>query len=285
MMNRHTRLFTFLLLGTIILIGCGSGAEKEEGEAENFTDTMAHEHAGDHPVGNDVAWMQPSVPVKGEDVSYASEVKGYLAIPEEGEKPTAGLIVIHEWWGLNDNVRAMTRRLAGEGYLALAVDLYDGNVASVPDSAKVYMGSVMQNPDAGVQNIGKAISYLKGKGATKIGVIGWCFGGGWSLQTAINYPDDIAAMIMYYGQLEMDLEKLKKLKMPILGIFGEKDQGIPVEQVDKFGAALNSLSANAAIQIYPNAGHAFANPSGERYNEGAARDAWERTSAFLKQNL
>lgn len=285
MMNRHTRLFTFLLLGTMILIGCGSGAEKEEGEAKNFTDTMAHEHAGDHPVGNDVAWMQPSIPVKGEEVPYTPEVKGYLAIPEGGEKPTAGLIVIHEWWGLNDNVRAMTRRLAGEGYVALAVDLYNGNVASVSDSAKVYMGSVMQNPDAGVQNIGKAISYLKEKGATKIGVIGWCFGGGWSLQTAINYPDDIAAMVMYYGQLEMDLEKLKKLKMPILGIFGEEDQGIPVEQVDKFGAALNSLSANAAIQIYPNAGHAFANPSGERYNEEAAKDAWERTSAFLKQNL
>ncbi|MGE3800828.1 MAG: dienelactone hydrolase family protein [Candidatus Kapaibacterium sp.] len=284
-MNRHTRLFTFLLLGTMILIGCGSGAEKEEGEAKNFTDTMAHEHAGDHPVGNDVAWMQPSIPVKGEEVPYTPEVKGYLAIPEGGEKPTAGLIVIHEWWGLNDNVRAMTRRLAGEGYVALAVDLYNGNVASVSDSAKVYMGSVMQNPDAGVQNIGKAISYLKEKGATKIGVIGWCFGGGWSLQTAINYPDDIAAMVMYYGQLEMDLEKLKKLKMPILGIFGEEDQGIPVEQVDKFGAALNSLSANAAIQIYPNAGHAFANPSGERYNEEAAKDAWERTSAFLKQNL
>lgn len=280
-MNGHTRLFTLLTVATVMMAGCAGG---EEGK-KDFTDTMAHEHAGDHPVGNDVAWMEPSSPVKGEEVSYGTNHTAYLALPEGNEKPTSGLIVIHEWWGLNDNIQAMARRLAGEGYMALAVDLYNGNVATTPDSAKSFMGTAMKNPDVGIGNLREALTYLKEQGATKVGVIGWCFGGGWSLRTALNFPEEIAATVIYYGQLETDPEQLKKLKMPVLGMFGEEDQGIPVEQVKQFEQVLDSIGVDASINIYPNANHAFANPSGERYNEEAAKDAWEKTVAFLKGNL
>ncbi len=282
-MNGRTRLFTLLICVSTITAACGNGDETEK--EDGYLDSMSREHAGDHPVGNDVAWLEPDRPVKGEDVSYGTGTAGYLAMPEGEEKPTEGLIVIHEWWGLNDNMKAMARRLAGEGYTALAVDLYEGKVASTPDSARAYSGAAMENPEAGVANIRGAIDYLKENGATKIAVVGWCFGGGWALRGALNFPEEIDATVIYYGRLETNPEELKKLNMPVLGIFGEEDQGIPVDQVRRFDTVLDSLGVNSSVHIYPEAGHAFANPSGERYHEEAAKDAWEKTTAFLAEHL
>lgn len=287
-MKRRFPVAILLVVGTLIFAGCGS--DESDGTDENYSDAMAREHEGDTPTGNDVAWLEPAVPVNGSDVEYASvdgaAISGYFATPEHRngtEMP--GLIVIHEWWGLNENIEAMARRLAGEGYMALAVDMYGNNVAETPDSAKALMQKVMDNPKSGVDNLGQAIDFLKKQGATRIGVIGWCFGGGWSLQTALNFPDQIEATVIYYGHLENDPEQLAKLDMPVLGIFGEEDTGIPVEGVRAFESTLDSLGVEKSIHIYPNASHAFANPSGERYNAEAATDAWSKTEAFLAEHL
>lgn len=277
-----------LSLALAAFIGCG---DNEEGKEGSFADTMAKEHAGDHPTGNDVAWMEPGQPVDTAQITYPVGLNGtgnaYLARPAglDSAAGLPGLIVIHEWWGLNDNVKAMARRIAGEGYIALAVDLYRNQVATTPDNAKVYMQEAMQDPAKGLQTIEEAINELKRRGATKIGVIGWCFGGGWSLQTGINFPKEIDATVLYYGQLETDPARLKMLDMPVLGIFGAEDQGIPIEQVKRFKATLDSLGVKGTVKIYPNASHAFANPSGERYNAEAAKDAWEKTTAFLAEYL
>jgi carboxymethylenebutenolidase len=195
------------------------------------------------------------------------------------------VIVIHEWWGLNDNIRAMTRRLAGEGYQALAVDLYGGNHAESPDEAMKLVNGVQQSPGAAQENLRRAAAWLAGKGAKKLGVIGWCFGGGWSLNTTLLMPDKIDATVIYYGHLETDPAKLATIKHPVLGAFGAEDKSIPADSVRAFESALKKQGTPVDIKIYEGAGHAFANPSGGSYRPDAARDAWQRTTAFFAKSL
>jgi carboxymethylenebutenolidase len=251
---------------------------------------MAEEHQDDAPVSNEGSETAPSSEVVSEDVSYATvegtTVTGYLSRPAGAEGPVPGLIVIHEWWGLNDNIRAMTDRLAGEGYIALAVDLYGGQMAADPDGAQSLMQAAMQNVPAAEENLRQAFTYLKEEaGATRVGTIGWCFGGGWSLNTALLLPDQVEATVIYYGRVTDDRAGLATLQMPILGLFGGEDQGIPVDSVKVFEEALDSLGKNAEIHIYEGADHAFANPSGMNYQPDAAADAWQKTVAFLAEHL
>jgi carboxymethylenebutenolidase len=195
------------------------------------------------------------------------------------------VIVIQEGWGLNDNIRAMARRLAAEGYVALAVDLYEGQVAEESARARELMSAAMERAESLEDNLRQAHRYLGEQGAESIGVIGWCFGGGWSLRTALLLPDEIDATVIYYGRLVTDSEQLAALESPILGLFGSEDQGIPLESVREFESVLESLGKDAAIHVYEGANHAFANPSGTRYNADAAEDAWKKTLEFFTANL
>jgi carboxymethylenebutenolidase len=252
-------------------------------------DRMAQEHKHDKPTPTQAAMQEPAQPVDAQEVTYGEvggkPVRGYLAKPKGAKGNLPGLIVIHEWWGLNDNIRAMTRRLAGEGYQALAVDLYGGSVAETPDAAMKLMNASMQNRAAGAENIKHASAYLEKNGAAKLGVIGWCFGGGWSLGTAMLLPDKIDATVIYYGHLETDPAELAKIKSPILGFFGARDESIPVASVQQFQSALAKLNKPIEVKIYDDAGHAFANASGGNYRPEAAKDAWRRTTTFLAKNL
>ena len=261
------------------------------GEEPSHTDRMAAEHAGDHPVAGAAADAEePSAgEVATERVVYATvagrEVSGYLARPAGAATGRPGIIVIHEWWGLNDNVETMARMLAHEGYAALAVDLYGGESAEGSDGARALMQKVMDDPAPAKDNLRQAHAYLAGTlGAPRTGVIGWCFGGGWSLQTALLLPE-LDAAVMYYGRVVTDKEELNALAAPLLGLFGAEDQGIPVDEVRKMEAALGELGKDATIVVYPGAGHAFANPSGTRYQAEAAKDAWDKTTAFFGEHL
>ncbi|HVG44045.1 MAG TPA: alpha/beta fold hydrolase, partial [Longimicrobium sp.] len=190
----------------------------------------------------------------------------------------------HEWWGLNDNIRMTARRLAGEGYRVLAVDMY-GRVATTPAEARSYMMEVMQNRPAGMQNLQAATEFLGTRmRAPKVGVIGWCFGGGWSLQTALQLPERIDAAAVYYGQPVTDRAQLARLDAPVAGFFGLRDQGIPADSVRKMEAELKSLGKTVDFHFY-DAGHGFANPSGQSYNAEAAADAWTRTLDLFARNL
>lgn len=272
-----------LLIALLIAAGCSS-------EKKSYADRMEAEHKHDEPVANAASEIEQTGEVVTENVTYATvngnEVTGYLAKPKDADDDLPGVVVIHEWWGLNDNIRMMTRRLAGEGYAALAVDLYNGQTADAPDKARQYVQEVSQNSEAAIDNLDQAISYLdEEQDAEKIGVIGWCFGGGWSLRTALEMPDQIDATVIYYGRMVQNEAELKKLDMPILGIFGAEDQGIPKEEVTKFEKTLDQLGKNADIHIYEGADHAFANPSGNRYNKEAAGDAWQKTITFFGEHL
>ena len=261
---------------------------------------MAAAHQYDHPAATPAATAAPAQPVNGEEVVFGEvqgqPARGYLARPAEHVgKPSGGtamapvplpaIIVIHEWWGLNDNIKAMTRRLAGEGYTALAVDLYGGKVADNPDTAKQLMGAVLANLGGTVAVLRAADDYLKRQGAPRVGVIGWCFGGGWSLETALEIPQGIDAVVMYYGRPETDQARLAQLRAPLLGLFGTDDQSIPAAAVREMEATLKQLGKGVEIHFYDGAGHAFANPSGTNYRPAAAEDAWRRTVAFFKKNL
>ncbi len=168
---------------------------------------------------------RPKVPLLEQTLAYGEAQKrnlvGFLAMPRDATEPLPGIIVIHEWWGLNDNIKAATRRLAGEGYVALAVDLYDGKTAGTPQEAQALMTELVAQPDAARANLRQAYEYLeKYAFAPRIGSIGWCLGGGWSLQTGLLFPDQLDAMVMYYGQLVNADSELETLKMPLLGFFG-----------------------------------------------------------------
>jgi carboxymethylenebutenolidase len=190
--------------------------------------------------------------------------------------------MIHEWWGLNTQIRDTARQLASQGYHVLAVDLYEGKVATTSDEARQYVGAIQ--PEKAVENMRAAVAFLKKQGAGKMASLGWCFGGAQSLRLALS-GEPLDATIIYYGNLVTDRAQLATIKWPVLGIFGEKDTSIPMEQVHAFEDALDELSVKNTIQTYPNVGHAFANPSGQNYAPEETKDAWEKTLAFLEGNL
>ena len=274
----------------VLVVGCATTTFSSE-RAADPADQMAELHQADVPIASAAAGTVPEDAVATADVVYATlndqPFTGYLAQPAAVTEPLPGLIVIQEWWGLNDNIRAMTRRLANEGYTALAVDLYGGAVAETPEQARTLVQQALQDPDLLTQNLVAAYEYLETEQqAPTIGSIGWCFGGNWSLNTALALPTALdAAVIFYGGQITIDPAVLEPLQMPLQGHFGELDSNPSPETVAAFESALDELEKEADIYLYADADHAFANPSGTRYNATAAELAWERTVEFLSEHL
>jgi carboxymethylenebutenolidase len=255
--------------------------------AYDYAAAMRHEHAADRPVANASA-IVPREDVVTEEVTYGTvegkAVKGFLAKPAKGAKGLPGIVMVHEWWGLNDNIKAQAKRLAGEGYTVLAVDLFNGKVATTPDSAMAYYQGAMKNVPAGQANVESAVKYLHANGAKKVGSIGWCFGGHWSLQTGLVGGSEVNAVVVYYGAPIQDKAQLDRLKAPLIGFFGTQDKGIPADSVKAMDAKLKELGKNTNISFY-DANHAFANPSGQAYNKTAAEDSWTKALAFYAKNL
>ncbi len=225
---------------------------------------------------------------EGKQVTYKSgneNVSGMLYQPS-GNGPFPAIVVIHEWWGLNDWVKEQASQLADQGYVTLAIDLYRGKVATSADEAHELMRGVPN--DRATKDLLAAASYLRSQknvNSKKVGSIGWCMGGGYSLDLAINDPQ-LAAAVINYGHLATEPETLKRINAPILGLFGGKDRGIPVDDVQKFAAELKKLGKTVDITVYPDAGHAFENPNNkEGYRAEDAAAARQRTLKFFAQYL
>jgi carboxymethylenebutenolidase len=226
--------------------------------------------------------------VDGKSVSYKSAdetVTGILYTPT-GQGPFPALIVIHEWWGLNDWVKQQAAKLAEQGYVALAIDLYRGRVADNPDMAHELMRGVPE--DRAIRDLRAAYDFLASQpnvNKDRIGSIGWCMGGGYSLDVALAEPH-LAATVINYGHLATDPAELKKINSPILGMFGGQDRGITPDDVKKFQQAMEQLGKKIEVKIYPDAGHAFENPNNKAgYRAEDAADAWKRTVDFLAATL
>ena len=221
-------------------------------------------------------------------VSYKSgdeTVSGYLAFPGgQGKHPA--IIMIHEWWGLNDWVKEQAQKYSANGYVVLAVDLYRGKTGTTPDEAHILMRGLPD--DRGLRDLEAAFAYLASRpdvDAKKIGSIGWCMGGGWSIKLAEDQPK-LAAFVVNYGSLPTDAAIIAKIQAPMLGNFGADDKGIPPESVHAFEAAMKSAGKNADIKIYEGAGHAFQNPNNkDGYRPEAAADSDKRIDAFFAKYL
>jgi len=210
---------------------------------------------------------------------------GYLARPaDDGEYPA--VVMIHEWWGLNENIEHMADILAGHGYVVFAVDLYDGEVATNSSEAAQLSGQVRENPDVAVSKMSGAVSGLRDRSDTtdRVASLGWCFGGGQSLQLSLSEAD-LNATVIYYGTLATNESTLRAIDGPVLGVFGSEDQVVGIENVRAFNRTLDTVGVEHEVYVYEGAGHAFANPSGESFRPNATRDAWNRTLTFLDRNL
>ncbi len=196
--------------------------------------------------------------------------------------PAPSLVLFHQWWGLNDQVKAVAADFVARGYGALAVDLYGGKVAETPDEAKTFMQAMSQEET--LETCGAWIEWLHGRedGTGRVGTVGWCFGGGWSLNASLVRP--VEATVIYYGNVERTAEELAPLAGPVQGHFGLKDARINEEMVADFEAAMEEAGKSLETYWYE-ADHAFADPTGARYDPEAAALAWERTNAFLGANL
>lgn len=271
---------TFLLLSAVLFAGCQQQPSELQNQMTDDTASM-EEHADS--VG-ELTIQEANETMVGEWVTYGDGFRGYLVKPEEpGNYP--GVIMIHEWWGLNQNIKNMAHQLSGEGYIVLAVDLYDGRVAEVSDDAGMYATEVRENPDRALENMKAAAEFLKEQDgySGKIASMGWCFGGGESLQLALN--DQLDATVIYYGSLETDQDKLSRIDWPVLGVFGAEDTSIPVESVNTFESSLDALNIENEIYIYDGVGHAFANPSNAGHDPKKTADAWDKTVDFLNRHL
>ncbi len=225
---------------------------------------------------------------EGRDVTYQSgteTVHALLYMPS-GNGPFPALVVIHEWWGLNDWVKQQASDYADKGYVTLAIDLYRGQVATTPDEAHQIMRGVPE--DRAQRDLLAATTFLRSLNTVsgkRVGVIGWCMGGGYALDLAVADPK-LKVAVINYGHLASDKSTLRKIHASILGIFGGQDQGIKVEDIRKFETDLQGMGKKVEIHIYPDAGHAFENPNNEKgYRAEDAASAAKITEEFLKKNL
>ena len=237
------------------------------------------------------------------EVKYFDNASGYLVYPTTAATSTSNssnaatgkklpaVIMIHEFWGINDNIRSMARTLAKQaGYVVLAVDLFKGQSTKDPNQATLLVKSVRDNPQEALSNLQAAVKYVSSLpfvNSSKIASLGWCFGGGQSLQLALHSEQHpLAATVLYYGTpLVTDKQALSNIKWPVLGIFGDQDQANPLPLINTFKATLDNTGITNEILIYKGLGHAFANPSGANYAPQQTADAWQKTLTFLSKYL
>jgi carboxymethylenebutenolidase len=227
-------------------------------------------------------------PANMQEVTFPSgsdTAHGLLYLPG-GTGPHPAVVIIHEWWGLNDWVKEQAQHFANEGYVALAVDLYRGKVATDADMAHELMRGLPQ--DRGVRDLTSAADWLahrKDVDPHRIGAIGWCMGGGYAVQLAVADPN-LRAVVINYGSLPTDKTALSQIHAAVLGNFGGLDRGITPDDVHAFDASMKALGQSVDLKIYPDAGHAFENPNNTTgYRAADAQDAQNRSHQFLAEQL
>ena len=215
-------------------------------------------------------------------ITLADGTSVSAALAKPARKHAPAILLCHEWWGLNDQMKAMAAELAKQGYVALAIDLFGGKVAKDAETASGLTKSL--DPARATETLVAWIDWLRKQPGVngKIATIGWCFGGGWSLRASLASP--VEATVVYYGDVTPPADKLASLKGPVLGHFAEHDPWINHQMVGTFEANMKTAGKSLTDYWY-DADHAFANPTGKNYHKADAALAWQRTLAFLKTNL
>ena len=287
-MNKiYLRILFLVVLVSSVLVS-GSSVKVISGQTSNMVTNVTELTKSD--------LSNADIQLENKTIDYFNQAHGYLVFPS---KPNAnnseinsnmklpGVVMIHENKGLNENIKNMANLLAKNGYVVLAVDLFKGEVTTDRNRSSELTQQIRDNQDIATSNLKSAVKYLSSLpnvNPEKIVSLGWCFGGGQSLQLALNSQDHpLAATIIYYGRLVTDNATLASIKWPVLGIFGDQDMSIQVDTVKAFESALKSNGTPNEIYIYKGGGHAFANPSGDNYAPKETQDAWQKTLSFLKK--
>lgn len=276
-----------LFAGVVLLGACDSGEKDQNAALPAAIEPTAEQQVAGPETDSKVRQARAVI---SEEMPYAEVgdelVYGYFVAPSDMFEPLPAVIMIHEWWGLNNDVRAAADRLAAQGYIVLAVDLFGGETTSDPAAARNLMLSVLEDPESANQNIRSAFDFVSTTaGAPRVGAIGWRFGGTWALNTAMLFPDELDATVIYYANVTSDEDKLRPVNAPILGLFAADDVSIKVHMVEAFEAALERLRKDYEIQIYAGASQRFASESADTYDATAANDAWNRTLDFFNVHL
>lgn len=268
----------------LTLIACAGCERPAPGAGEPPGATPAAAEAGARvasPASSDAG----ARPVDAETLPYADVnehlVYGYFAFPSDMVEPLPAMILVHDWWGLDDQARDAANRLAAAGYMVLAVDLYDGETVTEAAAAREKTITLVENPKAIDENIRQALDFVDIAGAPSVGIAGWGVGGGYALNAALVFPGRIDAAVIFYGQVPADTDRLATLEAPVLGLFGADDRTVTAESAQAFAAATNRLGKPAEIEIYPEAGHGFADPRRRHYAPDVAATAWQRMLDFL----
>lgn len=278
------RFLLAIFASSTLLVACGESATETPSVAAPATQ---------QPAAREAVIPEPELEgraVISEDMPYAEVgdelVYGYFVAPSDMFEPLPAVIMMHEWWGLTDEMRARADRLAAQGYIVLAVDLFGGQTASDPASARALMLSVVEDTESANENIRGAFEFVSEiAGAPRVGAIGWRFGGTWALNAALLYPDDLDATVVYYAQVTSDEDKLRPVNTSILGLFAAEDISIDVDTIEAFKSVLEALQKDYEIQVYAGVGQRFASESSNTYDATAARDAWNRTLDFFGRHL
>jgi carboxymethylenebutenolidase len=284
----------FALVGVccaLVASGCGtSDPGQDEGAVPTESEASAVAPQAATAAPESVEPTDGEVALVEQNLAYGEAAKtnlvGYLVMPADAVEPLPGLIVIHAEAGLDEETRALTRRLAGERYIALAVDLYAGTPIENARDAATRAGALVENTDATLGNIRQAYDYLtKYAFVPSVAAIGMGSGGSWALRAGIALPDELDGIIMYYGQIVTESNALGPLTAPILGHFAGLDESMPAADVRLFRSRLLEAGKRAEINIYPNVEPGFASEASAAYNATVAEESWQTTLEFLDLNL
>ena len=273
-MPQHTR-----FLALVLIAGLAACAREAPRDAEEVVTSSIP-----------AAILGTAPPPRGAALRYVpgdTLTTGYLAVPE-GDSPFPALILIHEWNGLTDRVRQVADAFADQGYVALAADVYQGRTGASREENMALVQEARGNPAMLIGNLDAAQRYLRERAdvSGKVGVMGWCFGGGVALSYALGGEHHDATAI-FYGSLVEDPAELARLDHPVYGTFAEMDQGTPPDQVERFAAVLDSIGIDNDIHVYDAVNHGFwlRVEEDRAVREAPATDAWGRLMRFLGRVL
>ena len=295
-MTRSTPRAVLAAFTVLALVACGGGEPSDadmEAGGEQAGSQMTGPRVPVSPTADDElpsAIVGEGGPLQGSDIEYLPDdtlTNGYLSVPE-GNGPFPALVIIHEWNGLVDRIRQVADDLAAEGYVTLAVDLYEGRYGSNRDENMALVQEVRSNPDKMLANMNAAVAYLRQRDDVtgRVGAMGWCFGGGIALSFGLDGTNHEATGI-FYGQLVTDPAELEGMSHEVYGTFAELDDGIPPEQVEEFAQALDAAGIENDVHVYDDVNHGFwlrVDEDPELRTEPAL-DAWQRLKAYLQRTL
>ncbi len=277
----------------LALIICACAQDDEPAAGADPVERTNAAQASDSPARDtpSIADIPPAIDVTGYAIAYGDAAvrinNGYFVLPTDVGEALPGVLLIHDRWGLNDYVRAMARRLSGEGFAVLAVDLFDGQTASSAGQAEELVEQFLGDRPAVLANIGQARTWLEENGLPpRIAALGFGYGGEWALEASLDAGEEIDAIVMFYGRVIGNVEELKALSAPLLGVFAQQDSTIPLRDVTQFRSQLRDLGkSGAVVLIHPNVAHDFANPDSAAYDHDAAVENWNSAVAFLGTSL